>query len=104
MKVLTYAGSQFLTGDDIAAAVMRYSEALAEQHTAANVEIPVVLSDGSRSTATFLVGPASQIVATDASVDGELTDPDVVERLNGLTRGLHPTAVIEARDPQAPAW
>ena len=89
MKVLNYAGSEFVTGDDIAAALMRYSEALADDQTAATVSIPVRAPDGTDGIATFLVGPASQIVATDAA-DGEdeLSDPDVVELLESLTQAL----------------
>ena len=103
MKVLIYAGSEFITGDEIAAAVMRYSEALAEAQTAANVEIPVVGQTGTRTSATLLLGPASQIVAADAEVTDDLSDPGVVAQLDALTRALRPTAIIESHEPQS-AW
>ena len=103
MKVLIYAGSEFMTGDDVAAAVMRYSEALADAQTAATVEIPVVAPSGIRTTATLLLGPASQIVAADAEVADDLSDPDVVSRLDGLTRSLHPTAIVET-EPRTEPW
>jgi hypothetical protein len=105
MRVLTYAGSEFLIGNDVAAAVMRYSEALAEAHTAGSIEIPVVDRNGSVTMTTFLVGPASQIVS--APVDSQYddpVDPDVVEHLDGLTRALRPHAVTEAAGPEPAEW
>lgn len=108
MKVLNYAGSEFVTGDEIAAALMRYSEALADDQTAATVSIPVRAPDGTDGIATFLVGPASQIVATDAA-DGEdeLSDPDVVALLESLTQALRPASTSsdgELDRPQNEAW
>src|SRR4051795_4597690 len=105
MRVLTYAGSEFLIGDDIAAAVMRYSEALADAHTAGNIEIPVVNPNGTVTMATFLVGPASQIVS--AQVDSPFEDPvrpDVVEHLDSLTRALRPHAVTDVGDGEQTDW
>ncbi|MEU1972401.1 hypothetical protein ABZ477_12135 [Microbacterium sp. NPDC019599] len=93
MKVLAYAGSEFLTGDAITTALLDYSAALADAGTAGSVEIPVVTRDGHRRTATFLVGPASQIVAIETETSGEeLVDDETVERLTHLTRRLHPFA------------
>ena len=76
--------------------------------TAATVSIPVRAPDGTDGIATFLVGPASQIVATDAA-DGEdeLSDPDVVELLESLTQALHPASTSsdgELDRPQNEAW
>ncbi len=74
---IVYAGEELMTGDDIAQALLKYSEALAEQGSASTVEIPTLTDDGTRSTATVLVGPASQIVArpVESSFD-ELRDPE----------------------------
>lgn len=94
MKVLIYAGGEYVTGDEIAVALMEYSEALAEAGDAANIEIPIIGDDDKRESATFLVGPASQIVAKDADAPGdELVDEEVVTRLRALTRALHPVAL-----------
>ena len=94
MKVLIYAGGEYVTGDEIAVALMEYSEALAEAGDAANIEIPIVGHDDRRESATFLVGPSSQIVAKDAEAHGEeLVDDEVVMRLRALTRALHPVAL-----------
>ena len=103
MKVLAYAGGEYLTGDEIAQALLDYSQALADVGSAASVGIPIVRDDGERAEATFLVGPASQIVAigVDSSVD-ELVDDAVVERLKSLTRALHPVALPVEADDRAP--
>jgi hypothetical protein len=88
-----YAGGEYLTGDDIAVALLEYGESLAEAGAAAMVEIPVIADHGHRVHATFLIGPASQIVATDVEAEGdELVDDIVVEELRLLTRRLRPVA------------
>lgn len=100
MKLLAYAGREFLTGDEIAAALLDYSQALADVGSAGSVDIPVVGDHGELSTATFLVGPASQIVAMDADpAREELVDDVTVERLRRLTRALHPSASPIDPDP-----
>jgi hypothetical protein len=63
VKKLMYAGTEILTGDDIAQALLALAGALAQTGDADTVEIPVLDADGSRTTALVLVGPASQIVA-----------------------------------------
>ena len=88
-----YAGDELLTGDDIAEALLEYGQALAQNGTASKVQIPTVEPDGSRSTTTVLVGPASQIVAKPATTDvEELRDPAVVADLAARTRALRPTS------------
>lgn len=103
MKVLAYAGGEYRTGSEIAQALLDYSQALADVGTAASIEIPIVGDGGRRSHATFLVGPASQIVAIDAPDSGEeLVDDAVVERLKSLTRTLHPVALPAESDTRTP--
>ena len=88
--MIVYAGEEFLTGDEIAEALLAYSRALGNEERAETVEIPVRGSDGSVVSATFLIGPASQIVARELTVEGEeLEDPELVRRLQQLTRGLN---------------
>ncbi len=89
MQTIIYAGDEYLTGDDIANALLAYSRALGEDDRAEIVEIPVREEDGSIVTAKFLIGPASQIVAKTASDSGtEIEDPDLVRRLQELTRAV----------------
>ncbi|MFH8250854.1 hypothetical protein ACH3VR_10850 [Microbacterium sp. B2969] len=93
MKVIAYAGGEYVTGDEIAEALLEYSEALAGAGSAAHMEIPIVDAHGQRARAAFLVGPSSQIVVTPADPGTEeLTDQEVVDRLRRLTRSLHPVA------------
>lgn len=93
MQIITYAGDEFLTGDDIADALLGYSRALGDEDRAEVVEIPVREDDGSLATAKFLIGPASQIVSRSVQGKGEeLTDPELVERLRRMTRGVESPA------------
>ncbi len=101
--MIMYAGGEFLTGDDIADALLEYSRALGEEDQAQLVQIPVREPDGSQTTARFLIGPASQIVAKAVPSVDELVDKEVVARLRRLTRGLsYPEA--SAVDEQEPRW
>ncbi|WP_091227181.1 hypothetical protein [Microbacterium sp. 3J1] len=89
MQIIVYAGDTYLTGDEIADALLAYSRALGDDDRAEVVEIPVQEDDGEITTAKFLIGPASQIVAKATSTDGpELEDPDLVERLLRLARSV----------------
>lgn len=96
MKKLVYAGAEVTTGDAIAVAVLEYCKALAEAQTSEVVEIPVLAADGSQISATFVVGPASQMLAVDVEDDvPEIIDPDTIARLERLTRSQRPTANAE---------
>ena len=87
MKVIMYAGSELLTGDDIAIGVLRYCEALAGSVVAEVIEIPVREPDGSISRATLLVGPSSQMFAKDVKSDlDEVVDLEVMRRLGERTK------------------
>ncbi|MEX0161291.1 MULTISPECIES: hypothetical protein [unclassified Microbacterium] len=101
MQTIIYGGDAYLTGDDIANALLSYGRALGEEERAELVEIPVQEPDGSVVTAKFLIGPASQIVAKQVPGSGpELEAPELVDRLRTLTRGVEsPTgAPVEMRD------
>nr|WP_201471047.1 hypothetical protein [Microbacterium hydrocarbonoxydans] len=89
MQTIIYAGDQYITGDEIADALLAYSRALGDEERAELVEIPVRDSDGSVRTAKFLIGPASQIVVKSMDAEGpELEDPALVQKLHGLTRNV----------------
>src|SRR3954452_15688834 len=94
-----------MTGDDIAIALLHYSEALAEIDTAESVEIPILDTDGSRQSAIFLLGPASQMVAKTIDVAyEELVDPDALEELRRRTRILRPVGVPAAPSDETDGW
>lgn len=86
--MIMYAGSEYLTGDEIADALLAYSRALGDADRAEIVEIPVREEDGASALAKFLIGPSSQIVTKSVTGHGpELEDPELVFRLNRLARG-----------------
>lgn len=93
MQTIIYAGDEYLTGDEIADALLAYSRALGEDDRAEIVEIPVREQDGTIARAKFLIGPASQIVTKTVSGHGpELEDAQLVLRLRELTRGVQAPA------------
>jgi hypothetical protein len=101
MQKIVYAGGEFLTGDEIATALLEYSRALGQEDTAQIVEIPIVEPDGARATAKFLIGPASQIVVTSVrSGVEEPRDQDVVDRLRSMTRRLRYPEASTSDEPE----
>jgi hypothetical protein len=101
MKLIIYAGSRLMTGDEVAGAVLDYCAALADADTAETVEIPILMDDGEPSKATLLVGPASQIVAQDVTSEwDELEDPDTVRLLKEKTRAHRPVASSHAQSDE----
>lgn len=94
MQKILYGGEEFLTGDEIADALLAYGRALGDDERAEIIEIPVREDDGTIVEAKFLIGPASQIVAKRVRHEGpELEDSDLVVRLKDLTRAVEsPTA------------
>lgn len=104
MQTIIYGGDAYLTGNEIADALLAYGRALGQEERAELVEIPVREPDGGVVTAKFLIGPASQIVAKEVPGNGpELEDPELVERLRTLTRGVEsPTAAsVDMSDDDA---
>jgi hypothetical protein len=95
MQQITYAGARFVTGTEIAKALVSYAAALGQQGRAATVEIPVRHDgDGELRVVSFLVGPASQLVTEEVDSADEIRDDDLVARLRALTAELapmHPT-------------
>lgn len=102
MERIHYAGDELLTGTEIAQAVMEYAAVLAQQRTAASVEIPVRYPDGSVGTASLLLGPASQLVREHVEEPGkEVTDDSLVQRLRRLTAALAPRLARTDATPPA---
>lgn len=106
MQQITYAGARFVTGTEIAKALVSYAAALARHGRADTVEIPVRHEDdGQLGIVSFLVGPASQLVTEDVHVDGgqEIRDQVLVARLHTLTVELEPVrpAVADSADRDA---
>ncbi|CAN7211332.1 hypothetical protein LJR044_003088 [Microbacterium foliorum] len=105
MQTIIYGGDAYLTGDDIADALLAYGRALGEEERAELVEIPVQEPDGAVVTAKFLIGPASQIVAKEVPGPGpELEDPALVDRLRTLTRGVESPTAAPVEMPDGVAY
>ena len=84
MRRIHYVDAAVTTGDAVAAAVLSYARELARAGTADTVDIPVLLDAGGFGRAQLLVGPASQLVVTEADPDQEgVVDPAVVADLDG---------------------
>ena len=100
MRIIIYAGDEYLTGDDIADALLQYSRALGDDDRAEIIEIPVRNENGEAVSAKFLIGPASQIVTEAVDAPGpELVDTELVERLRRLTASIEkPTSSPLAGD------
>ncbi|WP_086521280.1 hypothetical protein [Clavibacter michiganensis] len=87
MHTIHYADGRYLTGDDIARAVVECAQALArEGMAAATVTVPVWLPEGGVGSVEILIGPASQIVVEQAGPsEDELRDPEAVERIRAVS-------------------
>ena len=93
MQLVHYAGLSLVTGDAITLALLRYAGALAVAEEAATVQIPVRTPDGGQSSATLLVGPASQLAAEPIeSEHDELLDAELVAHFEALASSVSTTA------------
>ncbi|WEO79130.1 hypothetical protein BJQ94_08905 [Cryobacterium sp. SO2] len=87
MKRIYHPGGSFVTGSDLADAVMLYAEALGNRQKTDIVDIPVVAEDGGRGRAQILIGAWSQLVSV-TSADGlsELIDIQTTDLLKDKVR------------------
>jgi hypothetical protein len=105
VKRVTYAGSEFVTGDDIASALLSCGRALAEAGEAEAVSVPSWEQDGTITGVVVLIGPASQMVVQDAHVDAdELIDVTAVARLHAIERRLRPVAAVDIDNRDREEW
>jgi hypothetical protein len=89
MDVIHYSGGSFMTGTDIAEALLAYARALAANEDSATVNVPTRQVDGALGRAQFLIGPASQIVSETVATDlVEVIDRELVARLTAAADGL----------------
>ena len=82
MKQITYAGTSFVTGTDIADALLKLVAALGHSAATAAVRVPALDDDNTATTIDLVIGPSSEIVATLVNVDvDELVDEVAVSSL-----------------------
>ncbi|RFA10242.1 hypothetical protein B7R54_14270 [Subtercola boreus] len=102
MERIHYTGGSILTGSDIARALLDYAGALAATDGSEIVDIPSLHSDGTIGRATFLIGPASQLVSeTEPSDHDELVDADLVAGFRASTARLTAANVAGPAEPIA---
>jgi hypothetical protein len=88
MQRIYYAGEHFLTGTEIANALVSYAAALAQRGSADAIEIPVLHEDGRAVVINFLVGHPHGDARTDGGSGADASDhplePDRARRLGRL--------------------
>ena len=89
MKQITYAGMTFVTGTDIADALLSLVAALGDSATTASVRVPALDRDKAITTIDLVIGPSSEMVASLVdTTDDELLDPAAVSVLDSQTKSL----------------
>lgn len=97
MKYINYDGSVIMTGDRIAEALADYAAVLGANGRTDAVHVPTIGADGAVETSTVLVGPASEIVLTQAPDDElDLEDPAFIRRLRDAASNAGPERPLYA--------
>jgi hypothetical protein len=105
MKLLTTALGSYLTGDEIAHAVLEYGHALAQNQRMDLVDIPVIV-DEITTRLRFAVGWSVQLHVLGIQHDGaELLDREAVKSLRARIASCQAEGSDEARwvEPWVPA-
>ncbi|MDY0910454.1 hypothetical protein [Microbacterium sp. CFBP9034] len=89
MDRIHYAGDSILTGTAIAHALIDYAQALAQVGASATVDVPIRNEDGSMGRSEILIGPASQLIASEEkSRFDEVRDEVLVKRMKNEAEQL----------------
>ena len=94
MKLITNPSGAYLTGDDIADAVLDYRVALANERRVALVDLPYIVTDdhGAVGRVRLTVGWRAELNATVHIGDVvELLDDGLILELHERTTALHPS-------------
>lgn len=88
-RIYFCTGTSFLTGDDLAGALIEYAWALAQHRRHDLVRLPTRRLDGTPAASTLLIGPESQISAEDvASEFADVVDAELANNLRERTAQL----------------
>jgi hypothetical protein len=102
MERIHYADDSVLTGSDIAQSLLRYAAALARRGSSATVDIPTRKDDGTVGRASFLLGPASQMISEEEeSGFDELVDDALVADFEEQIAKLGNPQAVAADQPHA---
>lgn len=105
MKRVTYAGTSFITGSEIADALLRLVAALGLSGQTASVHIPAHDDDAGRVSVDIVIGPTSEVLAVEIdNVGPELIDEEVVDLLTEQTRLLARPHAEPAEDDRPRGW
>jgi hypothetical protein len=100
MKQVTYAGSFFHTGTDIAEALVRLTAALGTTKATTALSIPAYDLEWNRTTVDLVIGPASEIFAFEIEAEQEeLVFPAVVDAIEDAIRHLQPPHAVASDEP-----
>ena len=89
MKQITYAGTSFVTGTDIADSLLQLVAALGGSAATAAVRVPALGEDNTITTIDLVIGPSSEMVASEVDVEAdELIDTIAVVDLDKQTHLL----------------
>jgi hypothetical protein len=102
-RIYYCTGTSFLTGDDVADAVLEYAWVLAQYGRFDLVRVPTRRADGSTGSSTLLVGPSSQISTEDVSAaeaGDELVARDLVQSLREPLPVVAFDAALFAQQPE----
>ncbi|WP_136050788.1 hypothetical protein [Microbacterium sp. K36] len=97
MKLVSYAGQQLLTSDDVAETLLTLAAAIAREGESEAVEIPILL-EGEKDWADLLVGVGNDVlVSPHHTVDA---DPDFSSEVDELrSHRLFPKPPSETSSP-----
>jgi hypothetical protein len=94
VKLLTNSSGAYLTGDDIADAVVTYAAALANEQRVDLVDVPFIRTDdhGAVANVTLTVGWRVAMSSVDLETERkELFDAELLTELRNRTTALHPS-------------
>ena len=101
-RVYFCTGTSFLTGDDVADAVLEYAWVLAQYGRHDLVRVPTRRSDGSIGRSSLLIGPSSQLSSEDLVTDDEeLVDRELVRTLKDRSAHLREPLPVAQFDEAA---
>lgn len=81
MKLVSYAGQQVVTTDDVAEALVALAAAIASEGESAALRLPIVI-DGQKDSADLIVGVGNDLLVGPHLSDGD--DPDFSEEAAAL--------------------
>ena len=87
MKLINYADTDWLIGDEAADLMLEYSVLMAREGTADSVDICVIAMDGTHQTVSILLGPATMMTAR--HVDSEAAEPDNSQVIEEVRARIH---------------